>query len=217
MAGHLMREEVPRKWPVERKGTPYIVRPKFGIENGVPALIILRELTKLAQNRREAKRIIHSRQMLVNEKPVKDEKMNILFLDTVNILPLKKCYRLELSENGKFKLNEIKESEANKKVAKITNKKLLKGKKLQLNLSDGRNFLSDIKCSTNDSVLINLKEGKIEKCLPMKEKAKVIVFSGKHIGKTGEIISINAEDRIAKVKAGNDEINILIKQLIVTE
>jgi len=217
MAGHLMREEAPRKWPVERKGTPYIVRPKFGIEDGIPALIILREITNLAQNRREAKRIIHARQMLVNEKPVKDEKLNILFLDTVNIIPLKKCYRLELSDNGKFKLNEIKESEANKKVAKVINKKLLKGKKIQLNLSDGRNFLSDIKCNTNDSILINLKEGKIEKCLPMKEKAKVIVLSGKHIGKTGEIASLNSEEGIAKIKSGDKEINILIKQLIVTE
>jgi small subunit ribosomal protein S4e len=217
MAGHLMREEAPRKWPVERKGTTYIVRPKFGIEDGVPVLIILREITKLVQNRREAKRIIHARQILVNEKPVKDEKLNVLFLDTVNILPLKKCYRLELSDNGKFKLNEIKESEVNRKVAKITNKKLLKGKKLQLNLSDGRNFLSDMKCSTNDSVLINLKEGKIEKCLPMKEKAKVIVYSGKHIGKKGEIIGLNSEDGIAKVKSENEELNVLIKQLIVTE
>jgi small subunit ribosomal protein S4e len=217
MAGHLMREEVPRKWPVERKGTTYIVKPKFGTKEGVPVLIILREMTKLAQNRREAKRIIHERQILVNEKAVKDEKMNVLFLDTVNILPLKKCYRLELAETGKFYLNEIKENEANKKIAKVIDKKLLKGKKLQLNLSDGRNFLSDVKCSTNDSVLINLKEGKIEKCLPFKEKSKVVVFSGKHVGDKGEIISLDLKDKMAKIKYKDKEVNVLINQLMVIE
>ena len=175
------------------------------------------EITKLAQNRREAKRIVHARQILVNEKAVKDEKSNVLFLDTVNILPLKKCYRLELSNNGKFYLNEIKESEANKKIAKIIDKTLLKGKKIQLNLSDGRNFLSSIKCKTNDSVLINLKEGKIEKCLPLKEKVNVIVFSGKHVGSKGQIISLNLEDKIAKIKSEEKEINVLINQLIVTD
>jgi small subunit ribosomal protein S4e len=214
---HLTRQEIPRKWPVERKGTAYIVKPNFSVKEGLPLLVILREITKLAQNRREAKSIIHARQVLVNEKAAKDEKSNVVLFDTLNILPLKKCYKMNLSESGKFHLEEIKESEAGKKIAKVINKKMLKGKKLQLNLSDGRNFLSDMKCSTNDSVLINLKEGKIEKCLPLKEKANAIVFSGKHVGKKGEIIELNTERKMAKIKSGDKEINILINQLMVTE
>ena len=217
MAGHLSREEASKKWPIERKGTTYIVRPKFSINDGVPILIVLREMTKLAQTRREVQRIIHSKQVLANEKAVKDDKNNLLLFDTLNIIPLKKFYRLELTENGKFYLNEIKENEANKKVAKVVNKKTLKGKKVQLNLSDGRNFLSDIKCEMNDSVLINLKEKKIEKCIPLKEKSKVIIFSGKHIGEKGEIISLNEEEKMAKIKTKEKEINILINQLMVTE
>ncbi|VVB83601.1 30S ribosomal protein S4E [uncultured archaeon] len=214
---HLKRESAPNKWPVERKGTAYIVKPNFGMEEGIPMLIVLREIMKLAQNRREAKKIIHARQILVNEKAVKDEKSNVLFFDTLNVLPLKKSYRVELSDNGKFFLNEIKDNEAGRKIAKIINKKVLKGKKTQLNLSDGRNFISDIKCNTNDSVLINLKEGKIEKCIPLKDKAKAVVFSGKHIGKKGEITKLNIEDKIATIKSGEKEINILINQLMIVE
>lgn len=214
---HLTRQEIPKKWPVERKGTAYIVKPRFSVKEGLPLLIILRDITKLAQNRREVKKIIHSKQILVNEKVAKDEKNNVLLLDTLNIVPLKKCYRMELSENGKFYLEEIKESESSKKIAKIINKKMLKGKKLQLNLSDGRNFLSDIKCNTNDSVLINLKEGKIEKCIPLKEKSKVIVLSGKHAGKRGEITELNTERKMAKIKSSEKEINILLNQLIAIE
>jgi small subunit ribosomal protein S4e len=214
---HLKRQGISKKWPIERKGTKYVVKPRFNTENGVPLLIVLRDMLKFAQNRKEVKKIIHLKQILVNGRVAKDERENILFFDILNMIPLKKYYRLELSENGKFYLNEIKENEANKKIAKVIGKKVLKKKKKQLNLSDGRNFLSDIKCKTNDSVVINLKDKKIEKCIPLKEGAKIFVFAGKHIGKSGETESIDEKEKTAKVKIKGKNINILIKQLIVVE
>jgi len=214
---HWKIQSAPKNWPIERKGNTYVVKPRFSAREGVPVLVILRDMLKIAQDRSEVKRIIHLRQILVNERLVTDERNNLLFFDTINIIPSKEQYRLELSENGKFCLNKIKESEANKKIAKIINKKMLKGKKTQLNLSDGRNFLSDIKCDINDSVEINLKEGKIEKCLPLKEKEKVVIFAGKHVGKKGKITSLNLEEKTAKVKIDEKEINILINQLMVVE
>jgi small subunit ribosomal protein S4e len=214
---HLKRQSAPKNWPVERKGSTYIVKSNFSGNEGIPVLVVLRDILRLAENRSEVKRIIHSKQILVNERNVNDEKNTVLLFDTINIIPAKKFYKLELSEKGKFYLHEIKENEATKKISKITNKKMLKGKKIQLNLRDGRNFLSDIKCNINDSVLINLKEGKIEKCLPLKEKAKVVIFAGKHIGNSGEIEKLNLEEKTAKVKIGGKEINILINQLMVTE
>lgn len=214
---HLTRQSVPKKWPIERKGTTYVVKSRVDVSGGVPVLVALRNMLKLAQTRREVKKIIHLRQILINQKPARDEKNSILFLDTLTIVPTKKNYRLELSDSGKFYFKEIKENEANRKITKVINKKVLKGKKTQLNLSDGRNFLSDLKCNMNDSVIINLKEGKIEKCLPLKEKSKVIIFSGKHVGDEGEIIGLNPEEKIAKIKSGDKEINILIKQIMVVE
>ncbi|MCX6746846.1 MAG: S4 domain-containing protein [Candidatus Pacearchaeota archaeon] len=214
---HLMRQEVPRNWPIKRKGSTYVVKPNFNINKGIPVLIILRDLLKLAQTRKEAKKIIHLRQVLVNERKIKDEKNNVLLFDTINVIPLNKCYRLELSEKGKFYLKEINKTETEKKISKIINKKSLRGKKIQLNLSDGRNSLSEVKCNINDSVLINLKEGKIEKCLPLKEKAEVIVFAGKHSGKKGVINKLNLKDKTAEIKIEDREINILINQLMVVE
>jgi len=214
---HWKRQSTPTSWPIKRKGSTYVVKPRFSVKEGIPILILLRDMLKIAQNRSEVKRIIHLRQILVNERLVTDERNNLLFFDTLNIIPLKEYYRMELSENGKFYLNKIKESEANKKIAKIINKKMLKGKKTQLNLSDGRNFLSSMKCNINDSVEINLKEGKIEKCLPLKEKERVVIFAGKHIGKRGEIEKLNLEEKIAKIKIAGKEINILINQLMVVD
>ena len=85
---------------------------------------------------------------------------------------------------------------------------------------------------TNDSVIINFKDKKIEKCLPLKEKSNVIVFAGNHAGKTGQIekiVSENIKDssdkdaglrkggKMAIIHSKNERINVLIKQIRVTE
>jgi small subunit ribosomal protein S4e len=153
--------------------------------------------------------------LLLNGKEVRDEKEGVLLFDVLTLVPSNKNYRLIILKNEKFNVEEIKENEANTKVAKIINKKLLKGKKIQLNLSDGRNFLSNIKCKTNDSVLINLKDKKIEKCLPLTEGAQATVFAGKHSGEKGKIEGINFERKIAEINNGKEKINVLIKQLMI--
>ncbi len=212
---YLKRQKVPKSWPIGRKGTTYVVKPNFNVEKGIPILIILRDILKVAANRREAKRIIHAKQVLLNNKPIIDDKHNVLLLDCVSIVPANKFYRMNLSDKGKFNLEEVKAEEAGRKISKVINKKTLKGKKTQLNLSDGRNFLSDLKCEVNDSVLINLLEKKLEKCIPLKEKAKVLVFEGKHAGEKGVIDKL--KDKTAEIKMEDGTIDILIKQLMVVE
>jgi small subunit ribosomal protein S4e len=212
---YLKRQKVPKNWPIPRKGTTYVVRPNFNIKGGIPVLIILRDILKVAENRRDVKKIIHKKQILLNNKPVRDEKNNVLLFDVICIIPTNKFYRMQLSQKGKFKIVEIDIKDSKKKIAKIINKKIIKGKKTQLNLSDGTNVLSDLKCNIKDSVLINLLERKIETVIPFKEKAKAIVLKGKHAGETGTINKI--KDKTAEVKIEEKNIEILIKQLMVTE
>ena len=212
---HLKRQKVPKNWPIKRKGTAYIVRPNANISNGIPILIALRDMLKLAQNRKEVKRAIHVKNLLLNGSPVRDEKNSISLFDTLTIVPSNESYKLSLSEKGKFQIEKINAGEETHKIAKVINKKMLKGKKIQLNLSDGRNFLSDIKCNVNDSVLIDLKKKKIEKCLPLKENGEVLVFAGKHAGKKANINKINQVKKMAELTFNDEKINVLIKQLII--
>ena len=112
---YLKRQKAPKNWPIHRKGTKYIVRPRSNIQKGVPLLIILRDMLKIAQNRKEVKKSLHAKHILVNNKIILDEKNNVLLFDTISILPLKKYYRIELSGKGKFEIREIKENEVNTK------------------------------------------------------------------------------------------------------
>jgi len=214
---HLRRETVPRKWPVSRKGTKYVIRPNSNLRKGIPILVFIRDMLKVAQNRKEVKKAIHTKDILINGKSARNEKDAVLLFDKVTLVPSKKNYKLNLAENGKYTAEEINDSEAKSKVSRVNDKKILRGKKTQLNLSDGRNYLTDLKCGVNDSVVIDFATRKISKCLPLKEKARVIVFAGKHTGKRGEIVKMMPERKMVSLIAGKDTINVLIKQIMVTE
>jgi len=214
---HLKRQKVPKNWPIKRKGTKYVVRAKFNLRQGVPILIILRDLMGVARTRKEVKKIIHQKYLLVNNKPVKKEKNAVSLFDVITFVPSKKHYRVGLSEKGVFNTMDVSEKESNQKISKVINKKVLKGKKIQLNLSDGRNFLSDISCKTNDSVLINLKENKIEKCISLKKEKNAIVFAGKHSGRTGLIKKVDLEKKMVELEAEKKLIHVLIKHIMVVE
>ncbi len=221
--GHLKRQKSPKNWPIERKGTAYLVRPNYNIDNGVPVLIAIRDMLKLAKDRKEVKHALNSRQILLNHRPVFDDKDTLQLFDILTIIPAKesthseKNYKLIMGKNKKFNLQEISNAQASHKIAKIINKSTLKGNKIQINLSDGRNFLSDVKCSVNDSVLVNLKSKKLEKCLSLKQGAKAIVYAGKHAGEEGKIVEIEKENNRVKLEINNENVDILIKQIMVLE
>lgn len=214
---HLKRQAIPKNWPVGRKETKYVVRPGSNQEHGLSVLIILRDILKITQNRKEVRNAIFQKNILVDNKPIKDEKRSVLLFDTITVVPSKKSYRLTLGENGKFKLESINEKEAGIKIVKITDRKTLKGKKTQFNFNDGKNLISNIKCNTGDSAIIDLKGKKIERIIPLKEKSKVFVYSGKHAGQTGEIIKLDRKEKIAEVKFKERSVRVLIKQLIAIE
>jgi small subunit ribosomal protein S4e len=214
---YLKRQRMPKNWPVPRKGTAYVIKSSFGLEKGVPLLIALRDMLKVVKNRKELKKAIHEKKVSINGRLARDEKETVQLFDKIGLIPSKKYYKLNLSNKGKFVLEEIKESEANQKVAKIINKKILKGKKVQLNLSDGRNFIAETKCKVNDSVSINFKDKKITKCLPLEKGAKIVVFAGKHAGERGTLVKLKPERKMASLKIDKKEIDILIKQIMVTD
>lgn len=211
---HLKRHKTPKNWPITRKGTTFVVKP---ISGEIPLLIILRDMLKVAQNRKEVKQAIHMKNILLNNSPVKDDKQGAFLFDTISLVPAKKYYRVILSKYGRFDVQEISEAESKKKNAKIANKTKLKGNKIQLNLIDGKNYIVDLKCKTNDSAVVNFEKRTIESCLPLKEKATVLVTAGKHAGKGGVVKSINEERKMTSLDYEGQEINVLIKQLVVVK
>ena len=214
---YLKRQKVPKRWPIPRKGNKYVVRPNFGLNKGVPILIILRDMLKIAQNRKEVKKALHINHVLLNGKAVKDEKNIAQLFDVITLSPSGENYQLILTQNGKFDLEKLNGKEKSQKIIKIIGKKMLKGKKIQLNLNDGINFLSDIKCNVNDSVIVDLKNNTIKSCISLKEKTNAIALGGKHAGKKGIISKIIIDKKMVDLEVDKKVMKILIKHIMVTE
>ncbi len=214
MKRHLKREAVPKNWPITRKGTTFVVKNN---SKGIPVLVALRDLMKVAKTRSEVKSAIHNKDLIISGKPVRDEKKSLELFDILTIVPSKKNYKLVLSQNGKYTIEETNEKDSKTKISKIIGKKSLKGKKTQINLSDGRNYLSEVECSVGDSVIVDMEKKKISKILPIKENSNALIIGGKHTGTKGKIIKIIGEHKMVEMEASGKKFRALIKQLMILD
>ncbi|MFW5846661.1 MAG: hypothetical protein ACOCUU_00735 [Nanoarchaeota archaeon] len=214
---HLKRQKVPRIWPIQRKGNKFVMKPRGNLKKSLPLLVGLRDILEIVKTKKEGKQAILEKNILVNQLPVKDIKKPIVLFDKVTIVPSKKSYQLTISPQGKFTFEEIPGKDADKKTSKISDKKILKKKKIQINLEDGRNYLinKSLNCNVNDSLVINVKDKKVEECIPLKKGALAFVFEGKHVGEQGKVESINSEKKTVIIKSEDKNTEVLIKQMMV--
>lgn len=202
------RQKVTTKIPIQRKGTKYIARASSHLENSVPLVIAVRDMLKLAKNKKEVKKMINSNSLKINGRIVKDQRESIKLF---NILQADKTYTLTLSKTHRFTFIPSKSSD---RLCKVTNKKLLSAKKIQLNLHDGSNILTKDKINVNDSIYLS-PENKITKHISLEKGKTVFIMSGKYSGLSGKISSI--ENKKAEIKLENKEepVKLDVKQLIV--
>jgi small subunit ribosomal protein S4e len=185
---HIKKTQMPKSWPIPRKGRGkrFVAVPSHATGKGISLLFLLRDVLKLVKTRKEARHMILNGMVKVNNKVRHDENFPVQVFDTLNLEKAKLNYRLEIV-NRKFSLAKISDKDAETKIVKIAGKKVLGKNKIQMNLDDGVNVITKEKFSVGDSVLLNTKEGKIMKILPLKEGANVEVVVGKHAGEKGKL------------------------------
>jgi len=203
---YLKRAKADKKWPIPRKGSKYIAVATHERKNSIPILLILRDILKLAENRKEAKKIINSGQIIINNKKIKNERFPVLPFDIVKIGD--KNYKLKISERGKIDIEETKETD---RIHKIIGKKTLKNGKIQFNLLFGENIISNKKIKIGDSIII--KDKSVSEIIPLEENKNAVIMFGKNAGKMGKIEKI--EDKKVILKVQNQEVISLIKNIFV--
>lgn len=140
----ISRMAAPDTWPVERKGIKWVAKPYPGTHQLQYSMALntwLLEILQLAKIRKNIKRIISAKDVLVNGKVIRDEKFPLGIFDVLSIPKLKKNYRVTINKIGKLMLVEIPEDDAKFVPAKITSKKTIRGGKVQFNCSNGWNLL----------------------------------------------------------------------------
>ncbi|MFA4960540.1 MAG: S4 domain-containing protein [Candidatus Pacearchaeota archaeon] len=216
---HTKRNEMSKKWPLPRKmkGRKFIATPNHSSSSGISLLFILRDILKIAKTRKEARYITLNGLVKINHKVKKDEDSPVGVFDVVSLND-KLNYRLEIV-NKKFKLREIHGNDAEEKIVKIIGKKIIGKDKIQMNLSDGQNFITKEKFSVGDSVVVNTKENKIKKMLKLREGANIEVVLGKHAGEKGKLLKFEelARGRNYLVKLNDKDVVLPYKSILVIE
>ena len=207
---YMKRQTTKKSWPIPRKGTKYVVVASHHKNNAIPLLVVLRDILKIVRNEKETRNILNSGKISINGKIRKNKKFPVLPFDILSLED--KNYQLVFSDKGKF---EVKETQEKNKTYKVTGKKILKNKRIQLNLIHGENIIlnENKKINVGDSVII--KDKKITEILPFERGKNAIILAGKNIGKKGKIESI--ENQMVVVAAENKKINVPIKNILIVK
>lgn len=186
MSDHIKRLAIPKSWPIPKKAHIYATKQRPGahsVATSLPATIVLRDMLKLCDTAREAKKIVAHRDLVVNGRVVRDAKIPVGLMDVVSVPKTGKNYRAVLSDKGKIAFVEITEQDAKWVLARVEGKTRVPGGKLQLNLSGGRNILIPAnRYSTGDTVKVNLADNEIVGEYALGKGAVVLVISGSHSG-----------------------------------
>ena len=186
MSDHMKRLAAPRTWPLKRKVSVWVTKQSAGahsIEDSMSAVTVLRDMVGACDTAREAKRIIGNREMFVDGKAVKNPKAPVGFMDVISIPKMNLNYRMLITDKGKLALVPIDADEAAWEICKIMDKTVVKGGKIQLNLSGGRNILldkNDYKCG--DSLKIAFEGHAIMDHYALAAGNTVLIKEGAHSG-----------------------------------
>ena len=191
-SSHIKRLMMPRSWPLPRKTTIWVQKPDpcgHSIENCMPMGVILRDVIGVAHNRREAKKILHSRKIMVDGRIETALGRGVGLMDVLTVGD--NNYRCVLDTNGKLRYRPINAKESSSKICRVMGKTTISGGKTQLHLHDGRNILFDSnpEYKSGDSVVISLPEQEIISHHKFEEGALAYLTGGSHIGETATVRS----------------------------
>jgi small subunit ribosomal protein S4e len=193
MSDHQKRLSAPTSWPVERKGETFTVKASGGPhgEDGVPLVIVLRDVLGYVDSTREAKYAADEDGVLVNGDAVSDVSLPIGMFDILAFPDRDEHYRVFPDEGGRLGLTPISADAADSKLGKVVDKTLVDGGRVQLNLHDGANLVVDDEdISAGDSVVVDNESNEVVAHFEYEVGALVTAVDGAHAGEIGTLDSV---------------------------
>ena len=212
MSKHLKRLNAPTVLRLHRKIKKWTVKSSPGphpIKKSISLGLLVRDYLRLCDTLKEAKHIIVNGGILVDGDIRKNYKFPCGFMDIISIPKLKKYFRLVYDKSGKLILIPISSTETEWKLCRIEGKTILKGKKIQLNLHDGKNkIIKKDEYKKGDVLKIQFKDNKIIDFYQFSKGNISIIIGGSHIGEMANIQDLStinsSKSNIAKMKGKNE-------------
>jgi small subunit ribosomal protein S4e len=194
MKKHLKRLPAPRSWSIPRKTDFWIVRPSpgpHGLGESVPLGSILRDMLKVCDTAREARRVLNNRGVRVDGRVVTEPKFPVGLMDVLSFDETKAHYRMLVNSRGRMSLVPIEAAEAKWKLCRVEDKTTVRGGKTQLNLHDGRNVVLPKDAYTTGTTLkLNVPEQKVMEHFDLAKGSPVLVTGGQHVGEIAHVLDV---------------------------
>jgi len=187
---HLKRLAMPRSWPLPRKTSVWVSKPKPGahsLERGMPLNMIMRDVLGVATSNREVRHILNQGLVSIDGRVCKETRRSVGLMDVLTLG--EDNYRCVLDHKGRLRYRPIPASDASWKVCRIEGKTTIKGGKTQLNLHDGRNVIVDDASaySTNDALKLALPSQDILEHIAFAEGTRCFLIGGVHVGTFADV------------------------------
>jgi len=193
MKSHLKRLVTPKSWTLLKKKEKFVVRPRPGshpAKDCMPITLLLKTLG-YASTTSEVKKILNTKEVLVDGKRVKEHKFPVGLMDVLTIKDTNESFRVIFDKKGRLGVLPVEKDEQHLKLCRVKKKTALKKGKVQLNLSDNRNILTDkTSIKSGDSVLITVPFQEIKEHFPLEKGALIYLIGGRNIGHKGTVESI---------------------------
>jgi len=187
---HLKRLAMPRSWPLPRKTSVWVSKPKPGahsLERGMPLNMVMRDVLGVATSNREVRHILNQGLVSIDGRACKETRRSVGLMDVLTLG--EDNYRCVLDHKGRLRYRPIPASDASWKVCRIEGKTTIKGGKTQLNLHDGRNVIVDDASaySTNDALKLALPSQDILEHITFAEGTRCYLIGGVHVGTFADV------------------------------
>ena len=195
-SNHKKRLAMPRSWAQPRKTTVWISKPDpcgHPIDSCMPLTVIIRDELGLAQTKREVKRMLATRKIMVDGRVPKSVNRGVGLMDVLTIGD--DNYRCIFDNRGKLRFPKIATADASTKLCRIDGKTTVSGGATQYNLHDGRNIVIDKAnaYNTGDSLVISIPEQTVRGHHEFNDGATAYLIGGGHVGSISEIQSLNVK------------------------
>jgi small subunit ribosomal protein S4e len=198
---HMKRLPAPANWPIRRKESKWVAKPRPGshpLRRSLPLLLVIRDILGLAKDKREAKMILSEGHVKVDGKVRREYGYSVGIMDLIEIPSMKKAFRVLPSNKG-LHLHAIEDYEKEFKLCKVIAKTTIKKGSSQINLHDGKNILVKTTDHNNptentygihDMLKIRILNNEILAHLKLEEGVLGIVDGGKNAGVLAEVKKI---------------------------
>jgi small subunit ribosomal protein S4e len=186
------RQMAPTFWAIKRKESQFVLRVKPGPHpkhRAYPLGMVLRDVLKVASTMREAERILNAGKIKVDGMVRRDSNIAVGLMDVIE-LAAGQVYRMVPKNFALLDSIAIEDSEKGVKLAKVTSKRTIRGKKMQYGFHDGKTLISDQKFNVSDTCVIDLPKIQVKNHIAFEKGSTAIIITGENAGTVGKIEDI---------------------------